>query len=248
LHPRLIVRPYRDRGGPRRTAQRIAAELVRAAAEHDAHTLVLGLPERIGPTGAGVISRVTRTAPPDIQLAFAVPTVQPGRPRLGSVDVPAARLLQVPQPPGRIALSPLGRRILADREYRLRALALPRQRAALKTGDTERRLDGYERLVAEQRRLRRLLATAASTTDRPADPRIAEIGDHVTLRAEDGRRRRILLVEDFEASFNPLGVSVDSPLGRALLGRHVGERVSLPDGRRVDPPAGTARILTCRRG
>lgn len=253
LHPRLVVRPYRDRGGPRRAAQRIAATLVRASVEEDAHTLVLGLPDRTGPAGISVIGRITHSAPLDMNLAFAVvqPRPQPQR-RPDDSDPEAAILLGprlVPDRPDQVVISPPGRRVLAERAYLLRSIALPRQRVALAAGgpDLGHRLLRYDRVVAELRRLQRLLRTAGSTADRPEDRTRAELGDRVLLRAPDGTLSTVLLVHPVEAMFNPQGVSVDTPLGRTLFGRHVGDLVKVPNQPRTALAGRSARILTCRR-
>jgi hypothetical protein len=252
LHPRLVVRPYRDRGGPRRAAQRIAATLVRAAVEEDAHTLVLGLPDRTGPAGTSVLARITHSAPLEMNLAFAVvqPRPQPQRP---AEAAPQTEILLgprlVPDRPERVLISPTGRRLLAERAYLLRSIALPRQRVALAAGgpDLGQRLLRYEQVVAELRRLQRLLRTAGSTLDRPEDRTRAELGDRVLLRAADGTLSTVLLVHPVEAMFNPQGVSVDSPVGRALFGRHVGDVVKVPNQPRTELAGRSARILTCRR-
>jgi hypothetical protein len=252
LHPRLVVRPYRDRGGPRRAAQRIAATLVRAAVEEDAHTLVLGLPDRRSPAGTSVIGRITHNAPLEMNLAFAVvqPRPQAQHPPDGA---PQTEILLgprlIPERPDRVVISPAGRRLLAERAYLLRAIALPRQRVALAAGgpDLGQRLLRYDQVVAELRRLQRLLRCAGSTADRPADRTRAELGDRVLLRAADGTVSTVLLVHPVEAMFNPQGVSVDTPLGRALFGRHVGDLVKVPNQPRTALAGRSARIISCRR-
>jgi len=175
LQPRLVVHPYRDRGGPRRVAQRIAATLVRAAVDEDAHTLVLGLPDRIGPAGTSVIGRIICSAPLDMNLAFAVvqPRPEPRRPpsaRTAEAVNPSGPQL-IPDRGGKVALNPMGRESLAERAYQLRSIALPQQRMALAAAgpDLGQRLDRYEQLVAELRRLDSVLGTPASTVDRPED-------------------------------------------------------------------------------
>jgi transcription elongation GreA/GreB family factor len=250
--PRLVVQPYRDRGGPRRAAQRIAGTLLRAAVEEDAHTLVLGLPDRLGQAGTSVIRRITHNAPLDMNLAFAVAQPPPGR-RVSDDNPPEAAILLgprlVPDPGDLVRISPAGRRLLADRAYLLRSISLPRQRQALATAgaDLGERLGRYEHLVAELRRLQWLLRTAGSTLDRPEDRRRAELGDRVVLRSADGTVGTVLLVHPIEALFNPRGVAVDTALGRTLLGRRVGDLIKLPNHPRSALAGRSARIVSCRR-
>jgi transcription elongation factor GreA len=84
-------------------------------------------------------------------------------------------------------------------------------------------------------RVRHTLSVALPLEEVAHDPSTVELGDTVTVRrARSSTRVRFTLVGELEARLDESWVSVESPLGSALLGRHVGEAVelSLP-GRRV---------------
>jgi transcription elongation factor GreA len=59
-------------------------------------------------------------------------------------------------------------------------------------------------------------------------------GATVTLKDEDGKKIKYQLVGQVEADANQGRISYNSPLGRALIGRHAGEdvEVSAPAGDR----------------
>jgi transcription elongation factor GreA len=59
------------------------------------------------------------------------------------------------------------------------------------------------------------------------------LGDTVNVYFPDGESDRYIIVDPLEAPLDDRRISSDSPLGRALLGRHVGEVVEVhaPDGR-----------------
>lgn len=59
------------------------------------------------------------------------------------------------------------------------------------------------------------------------DPAIAVIGRRVTLEENDGATSTYALVIPGEGDLRNGRVSVDSPVGAALVGRRVGERVSI---------------------
>jgi len=69
----------------------------------------------------------------------------------------------------------------------------------------------------------------------PADPRRVFFGAWVELEAEDGTRARHRIVGPDEFDLAPGYISMDSPLGRALLSRRLDEEVSVaaPGGGRV---------------
>jgi transcription elongation factor GreA len=99
-----------------------------------------------------------------------------------------------------------------------------------------------ERDIAE---LEHRLATARVVE--PAADGTADIGAHVHLRL-NGSPRVYQLVGALEANPSQRRLSIDSPVGRALLGRVAGEiiEVDAPKGRcrfeivAVDPPAAEA--------
>ncbi len=56
------------------------------------------------------------------------------------------------------------------------------------------------------------------------DEGVVRIGSRVRVRDEDGEEE-FALVPHYDADATADRVSADSPIGRALLGRHAGERV-----------------------
>ena len=85
----------------------------------------------------------------------------------------------------------------------------------------------------------------AITTDQlpPEHPGIVELGDEVAVEFANDYTQRFLVVSPIEAPHDHLNISVESPLGRALVGRRVGDQVEVqaPDGRY------RCRILTTGR-
>ena len=63
---------------------------------------------------------------------------------------------------------------------------------------------------------------------------------YVEVEDEDGARREYQLVGPDEVDAGKGRISVDSPLGRALLGRAVGESVT------VERPRGPAELMVSR--
>jgi transcription elongation GreA/GreB family factor len=102
----------------------------------------------------------------------------------------------------------------------------------------------YGHDVNELALLTRILQ-GAITTDQlpPEDPGIVELGDEVAVKFANDYTQRFLVVSPVEAPHDHLNISVESPLGRALIGRRVGEQVE------VTAPAGRyrCRILTTGR-
>ncbi|MFL6221997.1 MAG: GreA/GreB family elongation factor [Actinomycetes bacterium] len=75
----------------------------------------------------------------------------------------------------------------------------------------------------------------AITTDQlpPENPGMVELGDEVAVEFANGYTQRFLVASPIEAPLDDLNISVESPLGQALVGRRVGEQVEVdaPDGR-----------------
>jgi transcription elongation factor GreA len=84
------------------------------------------------------------------------------------------------------------------------------------------------------------LAVAGTVEDVPDDPTIVELGDAVTIRLDDGTEETYFVVDAAEAPVDDERISEYSPLGRALLGRRVGEMVD------VEVPSGSYRCLITR--
>jgi len=101
--------------------------------------------------------------------------------------------------------------------------------------DPERRvesIEAYQRATQELDRLQSLMDSALSVEDVPDDPRVVELGDTVVIELESGLRETYIIVHGAEAPVDDRRISVESPLGRALLARHVGEvvEVTVPEG------------------
>jgi transcription elongation factor GreB len=93
----------------------------------------------------------------------------------------------------------------------------------------KRRLREIDRRV---RFLRRRLDGMVIVDQPPADPRRVFFGAWVKLEAPDGTCARYRVVGPDEFDMAPGYISMDSPLGRALLRRRIDEEVT------VDTPAG----------
>ena len=96
----------------------------------------------------------------------------------------------------------------------------------------KRRLREIDRRV---RFLRRRLQGMVIVDQPPADPRRVFFGACVQLEAEDGSRSRYRIVGPDEFDMAPGYISMDSPLGKALLRRRIDEEVSVhaPGGSRL---------------
>ncbi len=92
------------------------------------------------------------------------------------------------------------------------------------------------------RELERILATATVITGEGQQTGVVQVGSIVTVREEDGTEETFTLVGSMEASPFEGRYSLDSPIGRALLGRRVGDTVV------VAAPAGEMKytVISCR--
>jgi transcription elongation factor GreA len=120
-----------------------------------------------------------------------------------------------------------GRRLLeermGDRERMLEEL-----RAAVhEPGRSTDTVESYHRATQEVDHLRSLLDAAGTVENVPDDPTIVELGDDVTIRLEEGVEETYIVVHPAEAPVEDERISSESPLGRALLGRRVGETVEI---------------------
>lgn len=144
---------------------------------------------------------------------------------------------QIQQP----LLTPDGRTLLEERAGRLRDHTIPALRAAV--------VDGHMQDWSPQPDLNRALAqliaveaTLREAREIPAetDRWTVELGDVVTVEFPRHRGRRTVeqfrLVHPLEAFLDDERISVESPLARVLLGRAIGETVS------VEAPAGRYRV------
>jgi transcription elongation factor GreA len=137
--------------------------------------------------------------------------------------------------PARLFLTPAGRQRLAARRAELESLARTLLRR-LADGDVDDiTAVAYGRASDEIVRLTAALKAARSVEELSPDPRCVVLGDTVAVYFPDGETARYLIVDPLEAPFDDRRISSDSPLGRALLGCHVGEVVE------VDAPGGRYR-------
>ena len=125
-------------------------------------------------------------------------------------------------------LTATGRALLSARIVRLDA-TLADLRVAIR--DPEARVESvgaYLRAARERDRLASLLAESAVVEDVVVDdPLSVDVGDSVLIRLDDGSAERYVIVHSAEAGLDAHRISVDAPLGRALLGRRVGETVDI---------------------
>jgi transcription elongation GreA/GreB family factor len=134
-------------------------------------------------------------------------------------------------------LTEAGRRLLEER-IRDRERVLGELRAALDEPErSTETVESYQRTAQEVAQLRSVLAAAGAVEEVPDDPTVVELGDVVTIRLEDGAEETYIVAHAAEATVADERISVDSPLGRALLGRHVGDSVE------VEVPRGSYRCM-----
>lgn len=129
-------------------------------------------------------------------------------------------------------MTPEGHRALVAEQQRLVEVELPAARAA---GDevARGRLEHRLALVAAT------LESVRVVTPPPPDG-VVRFGSAVTLEWDDGRTQELRLVGPDEVDGDAGRVSVESPLGRALLEQHEGDEVE------VQRPRGVA-FATVRR-
>jgi transcription elongation GreA/GreB family factor len=136
---------------------------------------------------------------------------------------------------GAVVLTPKGQRRLAARAAWLATGPIPRFAHYLDDPDQEGWASAeYGHDVSELAFLTRILQRAI-TTDQlaPENPGIVELGDEVAVEFANGYTQRFLVASPIEAPLDDLNISVESPLGQALVGRRVGDQVEVdaPDGR-----------------
>jgi transcription elongation factor GreA len=136
-----------------------------------------------------------------------------------------------------------GRRLLDERVRALAAAVAQLQRALDDPQSRADTVEEYRRSTQELERLRSLLESAAGIDDVPDDPAVVELGDTVTIRLDAGTEETYIIVDASEAPVQDERISVQSPLGQALLGNRVGDTVE------VITPAGSYRctILSASR-
>jgi len=143
-------------------------------------------------------------------------------------------------------ITPEGFRRIAAEHERIWTVSRPRVvaevEAAAALGDRSENAEyvyGKKKLRELDRRLRELSERMDSLTvvdPRPHPSGRAYFGAWVTLEHEDGSERRYRLVGPDEFDVDAGFISVDAPLGRALLGKRAGDVVL------VRRPAGAVEI------
>jgi transcription elongation GreA/GreB family factor len=126
------------------------------------------------------------------------------------------------------------RRSLRERLRVLEEERIPRLQREIAAGPEPSIVAALQATREEAVRVRHTLSVALPLEEVPHDPSTVELGDTVTVRrSRSSTRARFTLVGELEARLDEAWVSVESPLGSALLGSHVGETVeiSLPDRR-----------------
>jgi transcription elongation factor GreB len=148
-------------------------------------------------------------------------------------------------PPGSKYVTPAGARRLREELEQLWREERPRVTqavaAAAAQGDRSENAEytyGKRRLREIDRRvrfLRQRLEGMVIVDQPPADARRVFFGAWVVLEAEDGARARYRIVGPDEFDMVPGYLSMDSPLGRALLRRALDEEVTVetPGGSRL---------------
>jgi transcription elongation factor GreA len=77
----------------------------------------------------------------------------------------------------------------------------------------------------------------ANVIESPALPGVVEIGDKVLIQNQDGKIEQFTIVGSAEASPVDGKISNESPVGKALLGKKIGDEVQ------VTTPAGVLKLL-----
>ena len=134
-----------------------------------------------------------------------------------------------------VVLTPEGQRRLAARAAWLATGPIPRFAHYLENPDQGGWASAeYGHDVNELALLTRTLQRAIATDQLPPEnPGIVELGDEVAVEFANDYTQRFLVVSPIEAPLDDLNISVESPLGQALVGRRVGDQVEVdaPDGR-----------------
>lgn len=155
------------------------------------------------------------------------------------------RRFRAPLPAGSKYVTPAGARRLREELEQLWREERPRVTqavsAAAAQGDRSENAEytyGKRRLREIDRRvrfLRRRLEGMVIVDEPPADPRRVFFGAWVQLESEDGTLTRYRIVGPDEFDMAPGYISMDSPLGKALLRRQIDDEVTVetPGGSRI---------------
>ena len=145
---------------------------------------------------------------------------------------------RAPQPPGSKYITAEGARRLREELDRLWRVERPQVTQAVSEaaaqGDRSENAEytyGKRRLREIDRRVRFLRKRLEGITivDRaPDDPSRVFFGAWVTVESDDGREFRHRIVGPDEISPEKSFISMDSPLGRALLGKRIDDEITVP--------------------
>ncbi len=150
-----------------------------------------------------------------------------------------------PQAAGSKYITPDGARRLREELDRLWRVERPRVTQAVSEaaaqGDRSENAEytyGKRRLREIDRRvrfLRKRLDGMVIVEQRPSDPKRVFFGAWVAVETEDGSQSRYRIVGPDEFDMAPEYISMDSPLGRALLGKRLDDEITaeLPGGART---------------
>jgi len=81
------------------------------------------------------------------------------------------------------------------------------------------------------------IVNKATVIESPALPGVVEVGDKILIQNQDGKIEQFAIVGSAEASPVEGKISNESPVGKALLGRKIGDEIE------VATPAGIIRLL-----
>ena len=143
-----------------------------------------------------------------------------------------------PQTPGSQYITPEGARRLQDELDELWKRERPRVTQAVSEaaaqGDRSENADytyGKRRLReidSRVRFLRRRLDGMVVVDGPPSDPKRVFFGAWVTLESQDGAESSYRIVGPDEFDMAPAYISMDSPLGRGLLGKRLDDEITVP--------------------
>ncbi len=141
------------------------------------------------------------------------------------------------QPSGPQYITPEGFKRLSDEMDKLWRVERPRVthevEAAAALGDRSENAEyiyGKRRLREIDRRLRFLkkrLERVTVVSERPDDPMRVFFGAFVTLRDEDDKETTYRLIGADEIDLEKRWISLESPIGKALIGKRVGDVVTV---------------------
>ena len=133
---------------------------------------------------------------------------------------PDPELLDLPTPTHAVLLTASGRRAFA------------RYAEALYSAAEQPGIPNRQAIRNALRQVLVLLATAEPAAQIPDDGTRIELGERVELTNSDGARQ-FIVVDPVEAALGGERIAVTGALGQALLGRRLGDEISLPGTNRT---------------